>query len=132
LHNAENRRFQIPRQRVKIVRRFQINLHLAAHCKSFHIPPESGSESSFVQQGWMKQIRNRAEVCSHVFDQGFAIRDGSSRFCEALKPKFFDWNYARFAKPSGTPAEPTTQGGNVLQTTGQSLNRVVIDFSPPR
>jgi len=41
----------------------------------------------------MKQLRNRAEVCSHVFDQGFAIRDGSSRFCEALKPKFFSLEF---------------------------------------
>src|SRR5260370_10854196 len=82
------------RESIETVGHFQINTDRAACRKPLYIPLESGSESSFVQQGWMKQIRNRANVCSHLFDQGFAVCDGSSRFPEALNigsrtPQFY-------------------------------------------
>jgi hypothetical protein len=73
LHQPKNGRLQIARQPIEMVRELQLHRDLAAFRKSLDVHPKSGSKSSFIEQGRVKEIGNRADILGHVVHQDRAI-----------------------------------------------------------
>src|SRR5216684_2027241 len=73
LHGAENRRLRLAIQPLKIRGNLQIHCDLAALGESLCIPTESRSKSSFIQQRWMEQMGNCANLLAEFLYQSRTV-----------------------------------------------------------
>src|SRR5713101_9038149 len=84
LYRAENSRFRLARKPPKILRKLQIDLDLAPLREALYVPAKCRSKSSFVQQGRMKQVRNRADFSTQLLYQRRAVVNRSGNLGEAI------------------------------------------------
>jgi len=56
LHDPEECCFQITRQATNVLGHVQPDANFAAVSESFHVPPNSGTKTRFVQEKRMKQV----------------------------------------------------------------------------
>src|ERR1700687_4683091 len=73
LHGPENRRFRLAPEPPKILWDLQIHFNLAPFGESLDIPMESRSKSGFIQQRWMKQVGNRADLSTEFLYQSRTV-----------------------------------------------------------
>ena len=73
LQDAEQSCFHFSIQSCHVRWNFQIDLNPAALGKSFTVPASGGGESGFIQQRWVKEVRDGASLGEAFFHRIQAI-----------------------------------------------------------
>ncbi len=84
LHGTENRRFRLTRQPLKTRGDFQIHFDLAAFGESIDVPVESGRKSRFVEQRWMEQVGDGADLSTEFLYQSRTVVNRTGSLGEAF------------------------------------------------
>src|SRR5258708_20660146 len=84
LHGTENRRFRLTRQPLKTRGDFQIHFDLAAFGESIDVPVESGRKSRFVEQRWMEQVGDGADLSTEFLYQSRTVVNRTASLGEAF------------------------------------------------
>src|SRR5258708_5236482 len=79
LYGPGNRRFRLALEPLKIRGDLQIHFNLAPLGKSIDVPMESRSKPRFIQQRWMKQVGNRANLSTEFLYQSRTVVNRTSR-----------------------------------------------------
>src|SRR5216684_8337452 len=73
LDGSENRRFRLAPEPLKIRGDLQIHFNFAPFGESIDVPMESRSESRFIQQRWVEQVGNRADLSTEFLYQSRTV-----------------------------------------------------------
>ena len=77
LNDPKDGDFHFVWQPAEIAGDFQIHLNIAAFREAIHIPAKGRGKAGDIEEWWMKQMRNRANLARNLFDQVSILRNGS-------------------------------------------------------
>src|SRR5437899_6264600 len=83
LYGPENCRFRLAIEPLKIRGDLQIHFNLAPFGESLDVPMESRRKSRFIQQGWMEQMGNGADLSTEFLYQSRTVVNRISGLHEA-------------------------------------------------
>src|SRR5450432_2634397 len=125
LDNAENGRFQLPRNSSKFAIQLQADFNAAALLKSFREPADRGNQAHFIEKRRVQQIRNGSEFVRYlVHDFSIFGQAGSD----------FGANALRLSLQGGKIHAQQGEGlaGAVVQVAGDAPSLFILDVEEPR